>query len=529
VVQIAALAQEDMTHVNRRSFVSLLAALCGAAPAFVAARAMAETVDPRPGPQLSDEAVPFSVEWLASEAKKLAAAPYQERPMVPQEWRDMSYAQHRSIWFNSNRALWQGSERPVRVEFLHPGLYFPRPVEISIVSDGMARRVAFDFDLYHRGEQAPELPLDDTLGYSGFRLRGGVADPGEYKEFVVFQGASYFRAIARGENYGLSARGLALRTADERGEEFPEFTRFWIEAPQTGAAATRIHALLESPSLTGAYNFSITPGDATTMDVSARVFVRSDQDHVGLAPLTSMFLFDETNRNRFDDFRPAVHDSEGLLIANGAGEVLWRPLANPKSLQVSNFMDESPKGFGLLQRSRKFSDFADLESLYHTRPSLWIEPGEAWGPGSVTLVEIPSDREIYDNIVAYWRPRDPLVPGDGSAFTYRMRWGGEPVIEPSVARVLNTRMGKAFESGIVVAVDFAAHEALPDDLDAIRVAVGANWGDLHPGIVQRNPETGGVRLAFTFEPGEAKSIELRAQLIHGDRVVTETWVYRWTA
>jgi periplasmic glucans biosynthesis protein len=506
-----------------------VAALCGSGPALLGARAMAETVDPRPGPQLSEAAHPFSVDWLVSEAKRLAAEAFQERPAVPQPWQDMTYVQYRSIWFNSNRALWQGSDKPVRVDFFHPGAYFPRPVEINIVSEGMARRVRFDFDLFRKGEQAPDLPLDDSVGYSGFRLRGAVAEPGEYKEFVVFQGASYFRAIARGENYGLSARGLALRTGDERGEEFPEFTRFWIEEPHSGEEVTRVHALLDSPSVTGAYSFAITPGDATVMDVSARIFVRSEQDHVGIAPLTSMFLFDETNRNRFDDFRPAVHDSEGLLIANGAGEVLWRPLANPKSLQVSNFMDENPKGFGLMQRSRKFSDYADLESKYHTRPSLWIVPGEDWGPGSVTLVEIPSDREIYDNIVAYWRPRAPLVPGEGAALTYRMHWGGEPVIEPSVARVLNTRMGKGFESGIVVAIDFASHESLPEDLGALRANIGANRGDLHPGVVQRNPETGGARLAFTFEPGEAESIELRAQLVHEDRVVTETWLYRWTA
>jgi glucans biosynthesis protein len=516
--------------LNRRTFVSLLAALCGAVPAGgLAGRVHAETVDPRPGPQLSEHAEPFSAEWLRVTAEELARQPYEPRPAVPQPWRDMSYVEYRSIWFNSQRALWQGSDKPVRVDFFHPGLYFQRPVQVNIVAEGMARTVEFNFDLFKKGEQAPDLPIDDTVGYSGFRLRGAIADPGEYREFVVFQGASYFRAIARGENYGLSARGLALRTGDDRGEEFPDFTRFWIEEPSAGQDSVSVYALLESESVTGAYHFIITPGDATVIDVTASIFPRGELDHVGLAPLTSMFLFDATNRSRFDDFRPAVHDSEGLLMANGNGEILWRPLANPKTLQVSNFLDTNPQGFGLMQRSRKFSDYADLESRYHTRPSLWIVPAGDWGEGSVSLVEIPSDREIYDNIVAYWRPRAPMQAAQAYDFAYRMRWGGEPVLDKHVARVVETRIGKGVDGGIVATVDFAADDALAGDLHEVQVVLSANRGEISPGIVQRNPETGGARLAFTFEPGDAESVEMRAQLVRDGAVVTETWLYRWTA
>ncbi|WP_424933796.1 glucan biosynthesis protein [Amaricoccus macauensis] len=519
--------------MNRRSILTSLLGLAAAGiGGGVASLVRAETVDPRPGPQLGEEAVPFSLEGLHEIARELAGHGYDPVPEVPEAWRNLNYEQYRSIWYNSGRGLWQGSDRPVRVDMFAPGAFYTRPVEINIVSDGMARPMQFDFDLFKTGELLPaDLPMDDTLGYSGFRLRGNVADPGEYKEFLVFQGASYFRAIARGENYGLSARGLAIRTGDERGEEFPAFTRFWIEAPEPGAEVTVIHALLDSPSTTGIYTFEAEPGDVTRIAVRASLYPRTDIDHLGLAPLTSMFLFDETNRNRFDDFRPAVHDSDGLLMWNGNGEVLWRPLANPNGLQISNFIDENPKGFGLMQRSRNFSDFADLEALYHTRPSLWIEPGSDWGNGSVTLVEIPAEKEIYDNIVAYWRPRDTVASGERYDFSYRMFWGGEPILGRDVARVTNTRVGRNHHGpGIVVTVDFAAHEAFPDNPRDVAVVLNDNRGGVvSEGVLQRNPETGGLRLAFTFEPGDETTIEMRAQLLKDGQVISETWLYRWTA
>ncbi|MEM8569785.1 MAG: glucan biosynthesis protein G [Pseudomonadota bacterium] len=491
----------------------------------------AETVDPRPGPQLGRDVTLFSLEGLHDLARELSGRPHQEAPEVPGAWRDMGYEQYRSIWFNSDRALWQGSDKPVRLELLAPGAFYEHPVQVNIVTNGKARPILFNYDLFKRGDFAPDLPIDETLGYSGFRLRGAVADPGEYREFLVFQGASYFRAIARGENYGLSARGLALGTADDAGEEFPAFTRFWIMEPNPSDPHTTIHALLESQSTTGIYTFEAEPGDLTRISVRATLYPRRELGHAGIAPLTSMFLFDETNRSRFDDFRPAVHDSEGLLIWNGNSEILWRPLANHETLQISNFIDENPKGFGLMQRSRRFSDYADLEALYHTRPSLWIEPGSDWGKGAVTLVEIPARKEVYDNIVAYWRPEASVPPGEGYSFSYRMFWGGEPILGRSVSRVLNTRIGKDHQGeGHVVTIDYAPHESLPKDIGALTISLSDNRGGLVSSkVLQRNPETGGPRLAFKFQPHEDEPIEFRAQLSSMGQVLTETWLYRWTA
>ncbi|PWJ13788.1 glucan biosynthesis protein [Jannaschia seohaensis] len=473
---------------------------------------------------------PFGAGTVREMAQDLASRPFRLRDPVPQAWRDLTYDQYRKIWFDTSKAVWAEDDLAFEMDLFHPGLYFPRAVEVDVVRDGTAHRLAFDFALFATSDQAPELPLDETMGYSGLRLRHRFPGETNHREFCVFQGASYFRAIGAAQAYGLSARGIALRTGDPEGEEFPDFTRLWVEEPQPGDDTITLHALLDGPSVAGAFRFVIRPGAVCEMDVEATLYPRVDLDHVGIAALTSMFLYDETNRPRFDDFRPAIHDSDGLLIWNGNGEMLWRPLANPTTLQVSSFVDESPRGFGLMQRADKLSDFADLEAHYHLRPSLWIEPGEEWGPGVVRLVEIPSDREIYDNIVAYWRPRDPLPAGREARFTYRMTWGEAALRRRDVARVLNTHMGKNFTGERwLAAIDFAPHPAFEGDLDEITRAIDSASSDTSPGVLQRNPETGGARLAFEFDPGARPLSELRAQLWLGGAPVTEVWLYRWTA
>ena len=503
--------------MQRRGFIAALASFAalggkaaGAAPAVLGER-------------------PFSQDALIEQARVLAKTSYVARPMVPQAWRDLSYDQYKSIWFKPDHAFWRKTDSPYRVDFFHPGLYFERPVQINIVENGIAKLLGFDFAVFEKTDKVPDLPIDENMGFSGFRLRTEIEKPGIFQEFMVMQGASYFRAISKGQDYGLSARGLAINTADPKGEEFPDFTQFWIERPAKDDSSIVIHAMMDALSVTGVYSFVVHPGTTTVMDVSARIFARKELDHVGLGPLTSMFLFDETNRSRFDDFRPAVHDSDGLLIQNGAGEVLWRALANPNSLQVSSFVDDGPKGFGLMQRPREFSDYADLEASYHNRPGLWVEPGENWGKGAVTLVEIPADREIYDNIVAYWRPRIPIPAGGAHSFTYRLSWGGEPHVEKPKARIINTRMGKRFLGGYIATIDYADHAVIPEDLSTVTLHVSSNKGEVSEGILQRNPDTGGARLAFTFDPGDMRSVELRAQLMHDGKMISEVWLYRWTA
>ncbi|QFU09990.1 Glucans biosynthesis protein G precursor [Rhodobacteraceae bacterium THAF1] len=483
----------------------------------------------RPTFATEHEGEPFTPQTVIDLARSLSGRDREEPAKVPQEWLDLDYDQYRSIWFRHDRALWQDTESPYRVDFFAPGLYFPTPVRIDLVEDGMARQHPFTLSDFDRSDQFPDLGPDPSLGFSGFRLRTGLETPDIFQEFCVFQGASYLRAIGRGQVYGLSARGLALGTGSPGGEEFPEFRRFWLESPAPGDTRITVHALLDSPSVAGAYTFVIDPGDSTVMDVTATLFPRVELERVGIAPMTSMFLFDATNRNRFDDFRPAVHDSDGLSMWNGAGERLWRPLANPSTLQISSFSDNGPKGFGLMQRSRAVGDFSDFEADYHRRPSLWIEPLENWGQGAVELVEIPADREIYDNIVAAWRPRTALQPGQRHNIAYRLHWTDAAPNPGDVAQVTETRQGLGFEqTDRVFAIDFAAHPALDGDLDALTPFVGASEGSLTGPRLERHPGTGGVRLSFAFDPAEGTAREFRAQILRDGTPVTEVWLYRWT-
>ncbi len=474
----------------------------------------------------------FSVDNIHERARELSTQEYIARPSIPKAWQDLSYDEFSHIWFDPRNGIWIDEKRPLKMDLFTAGLYATRPAEINIVEDDIAKTLGYDISLFETTDAFPDLPIDETMGYSGFRLRVDLDENNLFQEFFVFQGASYFRGIGNGQNYGLSARGLALRTADPAGEEFPDFTHFWIEAAAPGDTTFTVHALLDSPSTTGAYTFNIQPGkrgEPTTVEVDGTLYPRVDLTHFGLGSLTSMFLYDETNRLRFNDFRPAVHDSEGLMIWNGNGEMLWRQLANPTKLRISSFMDENPRGFGLMQRTRRAEDYADLEAHYENRPSLWIIPGEDWGKGHVELVEIPVDKEIYDNIVAYWRPNEPIKTGESYAFSYRMGWGDQPENLPLLSRVTNTRIGKDFNQvRTVVTVDFTDHPALPEDLDDVKLTLRSSTGELSKGILQRNPGTGGVRLAFSFLPGEAELIEMRAQMHVDATPISEVWLYQWT-
>jgi glucans biosynthesis protein len=503
----------------RRDVLKALAAVAAAPGAALAADAPLRTGTSRP----------FNAQTVLSRARALAAADYVPHPTIPREWQDLSYDQYRKIWFDPRNALWEDTRLPQRVDVFPPGLYFMQAVEINVVEDGAAAPLLFDLGVFDSTDKFPDLPLNETMGYSGLRLRADLLGSGLHTEYAVFQGASYFRGIGTGEIYGLSARGLALKTGDPAGEEFPDFTAFWIETPKVTDTSLTLHALMDSPSCSGAFRFQITHGEVLDMEVEATIFARTDMSHVGIAPLTSMFLFDATERTRFSDFRPNVHDSDGLLIHNGAGEVIWRPLANPVTLQISAFGDLNPRGFGLMQRKRAFSDYSDLEALYHKRPSVWITPRGDWGVGAVTLVEIPADLEIYDNIVAYWRPATPIAAGTEHQMRYGLQWGADPSppSDPLIA-VRHTAMGGRPEGGVVMVIDFDAGAQVPEDLAQVEVILRSSTGSTTPGILQRNPETGGPRLAFTFEPDDDAVAEFRGQLRHKDAPLSEVWLYRWT-
>ena len=359
---------------------------------------------------------PFTFETVIRMAEAAAAAKHEPAKLsLSGPFADLGYDAYRAIRFREERRVFAGG--PFEIDLLPPGHFYEDRVEIAIVRNGLPVDLAFDPGVFHfhpdyfpfpDGVVPADAPRD--LSWSGFRIRARINRPEVMDEVAVFQGATYFRAVARDLGYGLSARGLAVGTASPEGEEFPLFRRFFIHEPEAGANAIRVQALLDSPSLSGAYDVLVTPGAETQMEVTAVLFPRREIREVGIAPLTSMFYFGPGSRARVDDYREAVHDSDGLQMITGAGERLWRPLRNPSTVQVSAFADENPRGFGLSQRSRALTDFEDAEARYERRPSGWVVPQGDWGEGAIVLVELPTGTEFNDNIVCFWRPACSQAP-----------------------------------------------------------------------------------------------------------------------
>ncbi len=395
-----------------------------------------------PGPR-GQSPSPSTTSWTWP--RRASPASFSRRNRSPKASRGSTTTSTATSGSSPNSAIWRNDPTEFRLDLFHPGFIYFEAVEVSIVENGRASRIPFSPTLFAYGDQVPALGDLDGVGFAGFRGRYPINAPGAYQEFVIFLGASYFRALARNQVYGLSARGLAINTAEPEGEEFPAFRKFWIEKPGAEADTVVIYALLESQSATGAYRFAITPGAETVLEVEAQLFTRTSVKKMGIAPLTSMYLFNGLNRTGFDDYRLAVHDSDGLQILTGNGEWLWRPLANPAKLQISYFGDRRPRGFGLMQRSRSYEEFGDAEAKYERRPSVWIEPQGDWGDGFVELVEIPTDREINDNIVAYWRPKSAVPPGGPRQVLYRMRWTDFVLPPAELLWISASRSGLSFD------------------------------------------------------------------------------------
>jgi len=509
--------------MDRRNFLQGTSALLALGSQLSFPAAKAQEAEPPNG------LMPFGPELVKAEARRLAATDFEPQSGgdMPSVVADLDYHQYRDIRFRAESRIWSDRQSPFQIDLFHPGFLFKDKVEIALVDNGTVRPVAFSTAMFDYGPGATKPEDVGDIGFSGFRVRSLINTPGYWDEFLVFQGASYFRAVARGQSYGLSARGLAIGTASPEGEEFPVFRKFWLEQPEPDAMALVVHALLDSPSTTGAYRFVIGGGAETLLDVDAEIYPREEIDTIGLAPQTSMFMFNGTNPAAFDDFRPAVHDSDGLQMLTGNGEWIWRPLANPVALQISNFQDDGPRGFGLVQRARSFDDFEDYEAAYERRPSLWIEPLGNWGKGSVELVEIPTEMEIHDNIVAYWRPEGVVPEGEPYSFAYRMRW--TDIISPQLGMLVTqqTRVGLTFDGERrLFVVDFTStNGTIPQDLTA---HVSGSAGTLHEPVIHGIVPGGALRVAFELETGDEPVIDLRLVLRTGETVASETWLYRWT-
>lgn len=473
---------------------------------------------------------PFAAKDVLKLAEELAARDF-ERPQieVPEPFNALTAAQYRDIRFRNEQAIWQSERLGVEVHLLPRGWIYDIPVDIRVVEDGQARRLIADSRMFTFGPAIPSAPEAAPFGFSGFRLAGPLSRADRIDEFAAFQGASYFRAIGSGQLYGLWARGLAVNTAQPAGEEFPIFRAFWIEKPRIPGGEVIVHALLDSPSVTGAFRFSIAQGVTTSMLVDAVLYARRTLKHFGLAPLTSMFLKGRAQQRVNGDLRPAVHNNDGLAILNGRGERIWRPITNPRTLQISAFIDKNPRGFGLIQRDRDFDTFDDLAARFERRPSLWVEPRGSWGDGYVELIEIPSEEEIHDNIVAYWTPANSLEPGKPLPISYKLLWGSDVPLAASGARVVRTsaRPSKK-ENWARFAIDFAG-PALTESAELPGIDLTVSAGTVYDARVQAHPAIGGVRVTFDFDTGGSEMSEMRLSLKRGEATISETWLYRWTA
>jgi glucans biosynthesis protein len=479
---------------------------------------------------------PFTFATVERFAQDRSSKPYRNRSTkLPDAIAKLTYDQYRDIHFHRTSSLWY-DRALFEIQFFHRGFNFDRRVNISEVSGGVQRPVLYNPAMFDFGPQVPRLQLPPDLGFSGFRVHYPLNSPTYKDELIVFLGASYFRVLGRNQTYGLSARGLAIDTASASGEEFPYFTDFWLVRPEPQQRTMTIYALLDSPGVTGAYQFEVRPGTTTQVQVTAELYPRRQIAKLGIAPMTSMFLYGENQgSHRFDDFRPEVHDSDGLMTEAGTGEWLWRPLVNPRDLRVNRFMDEHPRGFGLVQRDRDFTHYQDNESRYERRPSYRIEPLGDWGKGGVELVEIPSDEEIHDNIVAYWVPDAPVQPHKPVTFSYLLSAYAGTTQWPPGGKVIATHFARLMKGTSVVAgirrvvVDFAG-----GDLDSLggsqpmQAAASASGGEIDGITVERLPADGVWRVSMRMKPNGDKPVDLRCYLTLYGEAMTETWTYLWT-
>ncbi len=489
---------------------------------IVRAQTPQETISARMGEnQRFDPAVVVDI------ARQLSKKPFTPPANdLPDAFANLSQEQYAAIRY-TQPPIWGSDARGIVVEPLHRGFVFRDPVDLFVVEDGAVRRIGYSPSQFDFGRINLPNNLAD-IRYSGFRLIAQVGN-GRPFDFAVVQGGTFFRAIARGQNYGAIARALTLRPAEARGEEFPAFRAFWLERPAVGSNSITVHGVLDSESTTGAVRMTFRPGDMTIVDVETTLFPRVNLEHVGLGGLASTYLYGPNDLLNSDDIRPAVHESSGLQMLNGSGEWLWRPLQNPETLQISAFVDSSPRGFGLLQRERSYEAFQDDDQRFERHPSVWIEPLGDWGQGSVQLLEIPTDAEINDNILTYWRPRAPMAAGSEVALAYRQYWGWNSPERPPLATVTQTRSGRG--SGgrrRRFTVDFSG-DALGDNLQAdLRSVLTVGPGTFQNLKLLPYPERKTVRVAFELDPGNENACEMRLILEAGGKPISETWLYRWT-
>jgi periplasmic glucans biosynthesis protein len=511
------------------------APLAGAAAATPAAAAPAAA----PTASGTGPAKAFDYAWLKGQARFLAGNPFQaSKDILPPTMGALSYDQYQSLRFRTDRSLWGDAGLSFRLQFFHVGRGFAQAVHLFEVNEGQAREIVYDPSMFEFDKAGIDpAAMRDHAGFAGFRVQF-VTDWKD--DIAAFLGAAYFRAVGGDtRQYGLSARALAVDTAFPRPEEFPRFTSFWFERPTKGQASITLYALMDSPSVAGALRFQIAPGGTQVMDIDSALYPRKPIERLGIAPLTSMFFYAKNDRRGVSDWRPEIHDSDGLSIWTGAGEWIWRPLTNPAQNHLNSFFDENPRGFGLLQRDRNWDHYQDDGVYYDRRPSLWVEPksGHGWGKGAVQLFEIPTVDETFDNIVAFWNPAEKTKAGQEMLFSYRLYWGTRMPYASPLAQTIATRTGIGGTVGLKrqyyswhFAVDFAGGElgALAKDAN-VEAVISTSKGTTEHVTAHYIEEIKGYRALFDIRPPDDSNeiIDLRLYLRIDSRPLTETWIYQW--
>lgn len=502
----------------------------GAAAALIAAPALAQSAAQLVILSALGDGQKFEPGIVLDIARVLAKRPYTAPSNdLPEAFASLNFEAFSGIRAKPEAMIWGAETRGFAIEPLHRGFIYNNTVGLFAVEDGVVRRIAYDRSMFDFGRVTPPPGVGD-IGFSGFRTFVTGTD-GSRREVAVMQGASFFRAIANGQDFGVTARGLTLRPAETRGEEFPVFRAFWLERPITGSGTLIVHALLDSETVVGAVRFTIRPGDVTIVDVEKTLLPRVQLDHVGFGGISATYLFGPQSRRISDDVRPAMHEVQGLQMLSGRGEWIWRPLVNPEILQISVFSDEAPKGFGLIQRERTASFFEDDEQRLERRPSLWVEPLGNWGTGAVQLLEIPSSSEINDNIIAYWRPRSPMQAGSEMALAYRQYWSWSPPEAPPFAMVTATRVGRGTQGRRRRFIVTFTGDRLAETsaLLELKPVLSATPGTVHNLRIWPYPERKTVRVSFELDPASESIVELRLILESAGGPMSETWLYRWTA
>ncbi|MES2625137.1 MAG: glucan biosynthesis protein [Pseudomonadota bacterium] len=473
----------------------------------------------------------MNLEILTSLVQQQATLPYDpEARAVPEFLTKLGYDEYRDFKFKPERAFWHDQQLPFELEFFHPGYIYPRSVAMhAINADGTLTAIPFSSDMFEYGPQEDLLPLlPEHLDFSGFHVWHTDAS-GELKRIGLFQGASYFRMVSSFNEYGLSARAMAVNTTNPTPEEFPEFTNFWFEQPKPGDTDFVFYGIAEGPSIVAGYRFVLTPGTPIQLHVEARVVLRTAVEELGLSPFSTMFWYGENTARRPADFRPEVHDSDGLFIET-ADERIWRPLANPARTRTDILPGNTLTAFGLQQRDRDYEHYQDIEADYHLRPDAWIVPGDGMREGSLRLLEIESPHEYADNVALVWVPAEIPQPQEVFAYNYDAYFGERPAA--NVARVVATRYGESLrgDGSIEFVIDLAGGQldALPDDAE-IQIDSAIEGGEFVWQNIRRNPHNDTWRLNLRVLPGENKEIRLHATLLDDKERLSETWTYWWMA